>query len=383
MHDVAGARSRSMSLASNVSSSMSATKGCMTAPLIAPENMAASIRPSRPASLSSTWVEALHKTLQRCVFGQQSDHDRIELQRPHQAAVANRRLDHTCRQRIARVGRRRVPRLLECGAQPAEFTLGDSEHNLLLGPELVVDSGFGGPDRISNQLQRRAADPVHGEQIQRRVEYARHIGAPDAKNRGLLLDAAEQLMLEQGYAAVMSRRLASRPGLKHRLVHCYFPIMEELFLEVFRRQAEEGLEVQAQSLQSDQPSWAVWRTGTDGDASRNRLLRRMFSHRTTASGGCRVAALRCGKQGRPTGGVDPTHDQLVGVSGARAGDRQVWRARRNRAAGRSYLRRLRGEPQPVAGVPTSSVVHQFRSEQSTPLGPSLDTTTAPSTAKSQ
>ena len=30
----------------------------------------------------------------------------------------------------------------------------------------------------------------------------RRIGAPDAKNRGVLLDAAEQLMLEDGYAAV-------------------------------------------------------------------------------------------------------------------------------------------------------------------------------------
>ena len=39
---------------------------------------------------------------------------------------------------------------------------------------------------------------------------ARRIGAPDAKNRGVLLDAAEQLMLEEGYAAVTSRRVAER-----------------------------------------------------------------------------------------------------------------------------------------------------------------------------
>ena len=70
---------------------------------------------------------------------------------------------------------------------------------------------------------------------------ARRIGAPDAKNRGLLLDAAEQLMLEEGYAAVTSRRLANKAGLKPQLVHYYFRTMEELFLEVFRRRAEEGL----------------------------------------------------------------------------------------------------------------------------------------------
>ena len=42
----------------------------------------------------------------------------------------------------------------------------------------------------------------------------RRIGAPDAKNRVVLLDAAEQLLIEEGYAAVTSRRVADRAGLK-------------------------------------------------------------------------------------------------------------------------------------------------------------------------
>lgn len=92
---------------------------------------------------------------------------------------------------------------------------------------------------------------------------ARRIGAPDAKNRAVLLDAAEQLMLEEGYAAVTSRRLASKAGLKPQLVHYYFRTMDELFLAVFRRQAEEGLRAQARALESPQPLWALWRFGTD------------------------------------------------------------------------------------------------------------------------
>src|ERR1700743_3166140 len=92
---------------------------------------------------------------------------------------------------------------------------------------------------------------------------ARRIGRPDAKTRGLLLDAAEQLMLEEGYAAVTSRRLAGKAGLKPQLVHYYFRAMQELFLEVFRRRAEEGLQIQAQGLNSAQPLWALWRFGTD------------------------------------------------------------------------------------------------------------------------
>src|SRR6478672_1134389 len=86
----------------------------------------------------------------------------------------------------------------------------------------------------------------------------RRLGAPDAKNRTVLLDAAEELMREEGYAAVTSRRVAEKAGLKPQLVHYYFRTMDELFLELFRRRADEGLEAQAQVLQSRQPLWALW-----------------------------------------------------------------------------------------------------------------------------
>jgi AcrR family transcriptional regulator len=96
---------------------------------------------------------------------------------------------------------------------------------------------------------------------------ARRIGAPDAKNRGVLLDAAEQLMLEEGYAAVTSRRVAEKAALKPQLVHYYFRTMDDLFLAAFRRRAEEGLEAQARALQSPQPLWALWRFSTDPAAT--------------------------------------------------------------------------------------------------------------------
>jgi AcrR family transcriptional regulator len=96
---------------------------------------------------------------------------------------------------------------------------------------------------------------------------ARRIGAPDAKNRGVLLDAAEQLMLEEGYAAVTSRRVAEKAALKPQLVHYYFRTMDELFLAAFRRRAEEGLEAQARVLQARQPLWALWRFSTDPAAT--------------------------------------------------------------------------------------------------------------------
>lgn len=96
----------------------------------------------------------------------------------------------------------------------------------------------------------------------------RRIGAPDSKNRGVLLDAAEQLMLDEGYAAVTSRRVAERAGLKPQLVHYYFRTMDDLFEALFRRRAEEGLEVQSRMLNAPQPLWALWRFSTDPAATR-------------------------------------------------------------------------------------------------------------------
>jgi len=234
---------------------------------------------------------------------------------------------------------------------------------------------------------------------------ARRIGAPDAKNRGLLLDAAEQLMIEEGYAAVTSRRLAHKAGLKPQLVHYYFRTMEELFLEVFRRRAEEGLEVQARALQSPQPLWALWRFGTDPAFTRISMeFMALANHRKEMRAeiayyaerfreeqrqAVTAALQRYGVNNREDGEDVPpvvwtvlmtslsrflVLEQAVGISGGHAETMELVER---------YLRRLEGEPQPIAGMPQAWVVHQFRIEQSTPLGPSLDTATVPSTDRSQ
>jgi AcrR family transcriptional regulator len=96
----------------------------------------------------------------------------------------------------------------------------------------------------------------------------RRLGSPEAKNRQVLLDAAEQLMLAEGYAAVTARRVAAQAGLKYQLVHYYFRTMNDLFLALFRRRAEEGLDRQAKALASSQPLWALWEFSTDPAGTR-------------------------------------------------------------------------------------------------------------------
>ena len=82
--------------------------------------------------------------------------------------------------------------------------------------------------------------------------------ADETTTRSALLDAAEALLLEEGYAAVTSRRVGERAGTNSALIHYYFESMDGLFVELFRRGAERGLERQAAALQSPQPLWALW-----------------------------------------------------------------------------------------------------------------------------
>ena len=91
----------------------------------------------------------------------------------------------------------------------------------------------------------------------------RRIGAEDSKTRAQLLDAAEQLLLEEGYAAVTSRRVAAKAGLKPQLVHYYFRTMDDLFLEVFRRRAEENLARFERAIAADGSLRNLWRLNAD------------------------------------------------------------------------------------------------------------------------
>lgn len=84
--------------------------------------------------------------------------------------------------------------------------------------------------------------------------------ARDSVTRDTLIDATIQVMVEEGYAAATSRRVAAVAGVKPALVHYYFPTMDELYLNVFRRGAAAYLDRQAEALASDRPLHAFWAT---------------------------------------------------------------------------------------------------------------------------
>ena len=208
----------------------------------------------------------------------------------------------------------------------------------------------------------------------------RRLGAPDAKNRSLLLDAAEQLMLEEGYAAVTSRRVAQKAALKPQLVHYYFRTMDDLFLAAFRRRAEKGLESQAGAAKSPQPLWALWHFSLDPAATTLTMeYVALANHRKALKAEIAYFA-ECFREEQRKAvsavlldyGMDPAEvpplvwsvlltsvsrvlvmEQALGVS---AGHEETL------AFVEGWLHRLEGTP---ADLPA----HQLRSERSTPLGP--------------
>jgi AcrR family transcriptional regulator len=95
----------------------------------------------------------------------------------------------------------------------------------------------------------------------------RRMGAKDSQTRAKLLDAAERLMLEDGYAAVTSRRVGQKAGISSQLVHYYFRTMDDLFLEVFRRRAEEGFARFERAIEAQRTLRTIWSSLTDGSGS--------------------------------------------------------------------------------------------------------------------
>jgi AcrR family transcriptional regulator len=97
------------------------------------------------------------------------------------------------------------------------------------------------------------------------------VGSETSATRAALLDAAEALMRDKGYAAVTARRIGAAAGIRFQLVHYYFPTMEQLFLTLYRRHAERGLAEAAAALAGDDPIGAIWRQSSDSSHLRLHL----------------------------------------------------------------------------------------------------------------
>jgi AcrR family transcriptional regulator len=85
------------------------------------------------------------------------------------------------------------------------------------------------------------------------------IGAREAAQTALL-DAAERLLIEAGYAGITTRKVAAEAGVNHGLVHYYFGSIEELLFQAMERYTERLLHRQRTLYAADVPFIEKWRT---------------------------------------------------------------------------------------------------------------------------
>ncbi|MEE4450913.1 TetR/AcrR family transcriptional regulator [Novosphingobium resinovorum] len=87
---------------------------------------------------------------------------------------------------------------------------------------------------------------------------ARRVGAETSATRAIIVEATNQLIRDEGYASVSTRRVAARAGLKPSLVHYYFPTTDDLLVEVSRQGAAQSDRMIGEALASDDPLRALW-----------------------------------------------------------------------------------------------------------------------------
>ena len=76
-----------------------------------------------------------------------------------------------------------------------------------------------------------------------------------------LLDAAERLLADAGYAGITTRRLAKEAGVNHGLVHYYFGSNENLLVHALERFTSRLIARQRELYQDDSVPFAdKWRT---------------------------------------------------------------------------------------------------------------------------
>ncbi len=86
----------------------------------------------------------------------------------------------------------------------------------------------------------------------------RRMGSIDSEMGEAMLNAAEEVLKEEGYGALTSRRIANFLGIKQRLLYYYFRSMDELIQETFKRLSIRELARLQAAISSDRPLHEVW-----------------------------------------------------------------------------------------------------------------------------
>lgn len=81
--------------------------------------------------------------------------------------------------------------------------------------------------------------------------------------RSKLIEAATDILREQGYAALSYRSIAERLSLKRQIVHYYFESLDELLVLLVRHHHEKALAAFSEAAKADDPLRTIWHMSND------------------------------------------------------------------------------------------------------------------------
>lgn len=84
-----------------------------------------------------------------------------------------------------------------------------------------------------------------------------------SNSRDSILDATERVMVEEGYAAVTTRKVAALSGITSAAVHYHFRTIDDLLVALYRRTTKRNLDVLTSAIASPKPLHALWEMGLD------------------------------------------------------------------------------------------------------------------------
>ena len=94
----------------------------------------------------------------------------------------------------------------------------------------------------------------------------KRMGKDGAPAREAFLEAAENLLQREGYAALSARRVAEAAGLTKQLLYYYFENMDELIGEMFNRTVQGFTDSLEAIFAAEDPVHALWKLHSDTNA---------------------------------------------------------------------------------------------------------------------
>lgn len=168
------------------------------------------------------------------------------------------------------------------------------------------------------------------------MAQTRRMGPAGSAIWNQILDGAESVLRDEGYAALTSRRIAERVGIQQRLVYYYFLTMDEIMVEAFRRLSRREIERLDAALGSERPLHELWNVcihTTDARlisefiaiANRSEGVRREVMHFIETSRALQVKALTraLANSGEALAGLPPVALTLMATSIALAVTREA------------------------------------------------------------